>query len=195
MLEKVKTRDVKAPRFRMSKYRYTVLNKDLYKNYCKASKRDISYSLFKNIIEDYNSEICEEVVANRNGVKLPAMMGIMALCSFKPRKKVPLNWGQIETHGLKIKDLNLETNELVCKIVYSVYSSKYRFKNFHIWRFEGYRGFKTKVSKAFRLNYNIYKRMDNKSRVSKMFNDDYIAVNFGRKRDEQGVDSGQQNNG
>lgn len=189
MFKSLKPVDKKAPRFRKSKYRYKVLNRDFHSRYVRIFNSNIDYDTFKSIIQDFNTEITNEVIENRDGVKLPAMMGVMALCSFKPKTNPPLDWKSVTEYNLKIKDLNLRTNELACKIVYSVYGSKYRFKHFHLWRFEGCRTFKTRVSEAFRNNFNKYKRMDNKSRISKMFRDDYITTDFKLKIDEQRVDS------
>jgi hypothetical protein len=195
MLEKTKLRDRKAPRFRRSKYRYTILNQHLHYNYLKENPEGIKdYSIYKNLIEDFNLLLGDEVVKNRDGVKLPMLMGILALCSFKPKRVLPLRWSDVGEHALKIKEMNIDTNGLACKIVYSMYGSKYKFAGSHMWRFEGHRDFKAKVSKAFRANYTTYKRMDNKFRVSKMFKDDYSISDFFPKRDEQRVDDGHKDN-
>lgn len=196
MLQEAKLRDRTAPRFRKTKYRYKALNKNLFDSYLELFPEGIKeFSTFKNVIEDFNSLVADRVVSNRDGVKLPALMGIMALCSFKPKNKVPLHWKYIDQTGKKIKEMNIATNGLACKIVYSLYTSKYQYQHSHIWRFEGCRQFKNKASSGFRENYNIYKRMDNKSKVSKMFKDDYIGINFFIKRDEQGVELRREDNG
>lgn len=179
MLQKIKIRDRKAPRFRWSRGRYIVLNRELFQNYKAAVEKPIEdYNLFKDIIEDFNEEIKNSVISNRDGFKLPAMMGVMGICSYKTKTRPPVDWAASEESGLKLREYNLHTGGLSCKIVYSVYKAKYKFRNWALWRFEGNRDFKTRVSSAFIEDYTYYKRMDNKSQVSKMFNDNYIK---GRK--------------
>lgn len=188
MLKPIKIRDRKAPRFRWSAGRYIVLNKDLFESYVNEAENPIKdFSLFKDIIEDFNEEVKSSVIENRDGVKLPAMMGILALCSYKPTRRPPVHWSNSEEHGVKLKDFNLNTGGLACKIVYSAYTAKYKFRNWAIWRFEGNRDFKKRVSAAFISDYNYYKRLDNKSHVSKMFRDDYITKRYNLKNDEFGA--------
>lgn len=198
MLKIAKPRDRKAPRFRWSKYRHNVLNRDLFKSFkTKFPKSSINeWSKFKAIIEEFNTAFSDEVVTNRDGAKLPGHMGFMALCSFKPKmdKLTPKNWGGIDETGLQIKDLNLQTDELACKIIYSVYHAKYKSNHMHIWKFVGCRQFKTKASMAFRKNFNKFKRLTSKCIVSKIFKDDYIRTNFQYKSDEQGSELGQPDN-
>jgi len=197
MLKKARIRDRKAPRFRTTKYRHDCLNKDIFKQYKDAFKSEIDWKTFKGVIEDFNDMFSDEVVNNRDGVKLPGHMGFMALCAFKPKYRTPLNWLQIDDTGLQIKDLNLDTNELVCKIVYSNYTAKYKLRHLHVWKFEGCRRFKNKASAAFRINYNKYKRIDlEKTRYpSKIFQDDYIRANFKRPWNEQRSECGLEDNG
>lgn len=175
MLKPVKIRDRKAPRFRWSGNRYLVLNTELFDSYRNTVENPVKdYALFKDIIEDFNEELKVHAIDNRDGVKLPALMGMLAVCSYKNKRRPPVDWAASEQAGLKLKQYNLHTAGLGCKIVYSIYNAKYKFRNWTLWRFEGNRDFKTRVSSAFIKNYRFYKRMDNKSQVSKMFNDDYV---------------------
>lgn len=176
MLRPIKIRDRKAPRFRRSKGRYIVLNQALFKSYKQSVDNPVEdYNVFKSIIEDFNELIKDAAITNRDGVKLPAWMGILAVCSYRPKKRLPVNWIPSEENGVKLKEFNLHTGGLGCKIVYSCYTAKYKFRNWALWKFEGNRDFKTKVSSAFIANYQHYKRLDNKSTVSKMFKDNHIT--------------------
>lgn len=205
MLKPIKPVDKKAPRFRWSAGRHVVLNESLFKSYKTEVENPIEdFSLFRDVIQDYNEIVKQEVLSNRDGVKLPSMMGIMAVCSYKTgssSQRPPINWAASSENGVKLKEFNLHTGGLACKIVYSCYTAKYKFRNWALWKFEGNRDFKTKVSKYFEKNYNNYKRLDNKSHVSKMFKDDYITkrynlddnigINIEHKEDEQAGQRGQ----
>jgi hypothetical protein len=196
MLKPAKINDVKAPRFRVSKYRHSVLNRDLFDEYKEKFKDSkIDWKAFKGVVEGFNDLYTQEIVTNRDGAKLPGFMGIMALCSFKPKRRVPMNWLSTINTTKQIKDFNLDTNELVCKIVYTNYKSKYKIRWAHIWRFEACRIFKRRASAAFRQDPLKFKRMDNKSIVSKIFKDAYIRTHFKRTRDEQGAERGFEDNG
>lgn len=176
MLKPIKTRDRKAPRFRWASGRYNVLNKNLFNQYKVDIENPIQdFSLFNKVIREFNNEIKEAVISNRDGVKLPAFMGVLAVCSYKPTRNPPINWAASEENQVKLKEHNLKTAGLACKLVYSVYSAKYKFRSWALWRFEGNRDFKKRVSEGFIKNYNHYKRMDNKAHVSKMFNENYVT--------------------
>ncbi len=176
MLRTIKIQDKKAPRFRWTKGRYHTMNEELYQSYVKTVENPImDFSLFRDVIEDFSDALKQAAIDNRDGVKLPAMMGILAVASCKITKRLPVNWKDSLEAKLYLKEHNFHTGGLACKIVYSVYTAKYKFRNWALWRFEGNRDFKTKVSQAFEKNYRYYKRMDNKSHVSKMFRDEYIT--------------------
>ena len=175
-LKPIKVQDKRAPRFRWTAGRHYPLNRALYSDYVQAVENPIEdFSLFKNVIESFSEHLKQSAIDNRDGVKLPAMMGILAICSYKPSRRLPVNWADSLENKLKLREYNLHTAGLACKIVYSVYTAKYKFRNWALWKFVGNRDFKTKVSDNFEKNYKYYKRMDNKSRVSKMFKDNYVT--------------------
>lgn len=174
MLKPIRIQDKKAPRFRWTAGRYIPLNQQLFTDYKKSVENPVEdFSLFKDVIEEFNTCVKEAVLKNRDGVKLPAMMGVLAICSYRPSKRPPVNWKNSLETGLKLKEYNLHTAGLACKIVYSAYCAKYKFRNWRLWKFEGNRDFKLRVSTTFEHNFRYYKRMDNKSNVSKMFKDEY----------------------
>lgn len=178
MLKSIKPNDKTAPRFRWTKGRCLPLTQDLYKQYSKEVENPIEdFSLFRDVVEDFSEELKKAAISNRDGVKLPAMMGILAVCSYKPaqNQQHPINWAASTEAGLKLKEYNLHTAGLACKIVYSAYTAKYKFRNWRLWKFEGNRDFKAQVSSNFEKNYKFYKRLDNKSHVSKMFRDEYVS--------------------
>lgn len=188
MLQKIKVQDKKAPRFRWTRGRHIPLNTELFRAYKKEIENPVEdFSLFRDIIEDFNEELKHHAINNRDGVKLPAMMGILAVCSYKPKKRLPVNWTDSLENQLKLKEYNLHTGGLACKIVYSCYTAKYKFRNWALWKFKGNRDFTTRVSQTFEKQYNYYKRLDNKSHVSKMFRDDYVTKH--RTNDNIGSDS------
>lgn len=176
MLKPIKIQDKKAPRFRWTRDRHYPLDAKFFKAYKNTVENPIEdFSLFRDVVEEFSEQLKVAAMNNRDGVKLPAMMGILAVCSYKPTTRFPVNWTDSFKSQLKLKEFNLHTGGLACKIVYSAYTSKYKFRNWALWRFEGNRDFKTRVSTLFETNYRYYKRLDNKARVSKMFMEDYIT--------------------
>lgn len=197
MAKIARIRDRKAPRFRWSKYRYSVICKELFNRYRESFPDSPikDWKTFKSLVLEFHELLTDEVVENRDGAKLPGYMGVLGICSFKPKKLVPKNWLAIDATGQQLKSLNIHTNELVCKIIYSIYKAKYRGIGYHLWKFKGDRNFTTKVSRAFRANYNKYKRLGDQDVISKMFKDDYIRTRFEYKGNEQGSEHGQPDNG
>ena len=161
--------DVKSPRFRPAKYRHNSLNRELFKSYKEQYDNEVDWNLFKNLILDFNETLKEKVVSNREGARLPHI-GLIALCSFEPKRRVPIDFYNSNKTGFKVKHLNFETDGLACKIVHTSYYTKYRHPWASLWSFKGCRDFKRLASKRFRENHLIYKRVDlSNDPISKLF--------------------------
>lgn len=164
--------DLNGRRFRPAKYRHNALNKEIFTKYREKYKSEIEWSLFKNVIIEFNELFKEAVVTNREGARLP-YIGLIALCSFKPRRRVPIDFQASNKTGLIVKHLNFDTDELACKLVYTSYYMKYRYQWAALWKFKGSRSFSRLASKHFRANHLTYKRLDLSGvAVSKLFDYD-----------------------
>ena len=75
------------------------------------------------------------------------------------------NPGGVLGAAVGITDLFLQEG----KIVYTNWSTKYRFKNRELWRFKACRNFKRTVAKDYPKNWTKYVIMKNKYRVAHLY--------------------------
>jgi len=68
-----------------------------------------------------------------------------------------------------LQNKNWETDGNLAKIFYTNYSTKYRFKNRELWRFEACRDFKRTVAKKYPSNWTKYVVMKNKYKVAHLY--------------------------
>lgn len=147
--------DKKEPRFRVSKYRFQSINREMFAEFeQKHPNIKMDYLTFKDIIMAINQEIVNLVIDNRDGVFLPKGMGrlYLGLYPFKVAKK-------IEENG-KIKKvlLDFQIGNSQGKIMWSWSNVKYRTDNLNYFSFIGHRDFKTRASHAFINNPERYVR-------------------------------------
>jgi len=163
-------KSLKGPRFRKkSKF---ILSKDLYARFLEKfpEYKDLTYNSFKDIIKEFNSKVVDKVIDERTGVTLPENLGVLLVCSFKPKSTAKnLNFKLSAEHGQTITNRNLNTEDLLCKIFYTNYNYRMRLSNRVFWKFVPHRSFKRKVSKAFVENYNKYILINSGMKVSSLF--------------------------
>lgn len=166
--EGYKKPDLNAPRFRRDKL--SVLSLDLYKRFMKSKyKVDVDYETYKKIVRNFNSKIREKVISHRDGVEFPEQLGFLFIGTCPKSKQDLIDVLNSAKLDKKIKHKNWESNQYVCKIFYSNFSSKYKFANRELWYFVGNRKFKRSVSAAFPDNWNKYIKVSPISKVSEFF--------------------------
>jgi len=140
--------DVKASRYRKGykKIGYKELLKD---------NANISLEEYKDLICSFSRFCCEVVANTRDGIELPADLGVIRVNSYKEKRKVydiptSIKVGKLVTYK------NHETDGYSAKIFYSNLDMQYKFVERELWRFVAVREFKNLVSKTFVKNWKMY---------------------------------------
>lgn len=157
-MKRYKIVDRKAPRFRRAKYRYNLVNQDLWREFIKSTGISISWDDFRKINECINLEIKQEAIDSREGVLLPEQMGNVWLGLFKLKER-PLNEQYARNTGQHATYFSFETSGLQGKIVWDFDRVRYKVKNNEFWAFIGHRDFKTEASHKFKENPELYSRI------------------------------------
>jgi hypothetical protein len=125
--------------------------------------KDITLTEFNAIVKRFNTNIVDEIISKKNGISLPELIGQMLIISFPRSKKKAIDFGTSNKTGVLTYHRNWDTDDRLGKIVY--YSGRYSFRYSYLWGFTPARGFKSKVSEAYRKLWAKYIYVDNK-RVS-----------------------------
>ena len=160
--------NIKGPRFRNKAER--IIDQDFYVKLTKMypdlviSRKDV-----KKILNTFHL-LCTEVIAEtRDGLELLEQLGNIIVGKFKTQDFWKGDIQKCFEYQTKIDYLNWESNEWVCKIFYSNFANKYRFKNAALWGFESCKPLKKAVSKAFTKDPHKYIFADNYNRINKTF--------------------------
>lgn len=181
-MKRYKIVDKKAPRFRRSKYRYNVINKDLHQRFVEETNIDIEWELFKEINKYINLEIRDTAIKSRNGVILPKQMGNIWLGLFKMKER-PLNEPYIRNTGNHATYFSFETSGLQGKICWDFNNVKYKVRNYTYWGFVGHRDFKTMASHNFLENPELYTKINSIVKREEIFKKTKLENEFNNKRD------------
>lgn len=158
----------KAPRFRNKVKR--ALDPDFFVKLTKMyPDLSITRQDVRKILNTFHAICIKEIAETRDGIELHEQLGNIIVGKFKTQEFYsgnPLVSYQYET---KIDFLNWEQNEWICKIFYSNFASKYRFRNAALWAFEPARPMKKAVSKAFIKDPHKYVFADHYNRINKIF--------------------------
>lgn len=150
--------NLKLPRYRKTVAR--IINEDLVSSFkekhpdYKLSREDI-----EKIVKTFNERLYKEIVYKREGAYLPEDMGLLRIMSFKQYdKKTSLDPKVLHESGVKVEFNNLQTDGHIAKILYSSYSSMFRFTNREYWGFKACRNFTRETSRNYRENWEMYDR-------------------------------------
>ena len=80
-----------------------------------------------------------------------------------------MDYSLSKKYGKVLQNQNWETDGNLAKIFYTNYSTKYKFRNREMWRFEACRDFKRTVAKTYPENWTMYINMTDKSKVSQLY--------------------------
>lgn len=150
--------DKTAPRFRLSKFRYTVLNRELFDKFKeKYPNIKMDYLVFKDIVCAINEEFISYVINNKEGVFLPCGMGKIYLCMYPPKERY-LNDVVKREQGIHSTHFNFHSSDFVGKITWIMDGVKYKTDNTEFYGFIGHRNFKTRASNAFKTQPELYIR-------------------------------------
>jgi len=164
--------DINAPRFK--KTYMNVINKDFLNEFKELHPEYKDMKEFENVKTSsalavkLNDYICKHVIENRDGIDLPERLGVVFVASKKPKTNIT-DLGESIKHKQIVKNLNLETNGLRSTILYSKHTRNHGITISTVWSFFPCRNFKRAVSKAFRKNYLMYRRIERKYEIEKLF--------------------------
>lgn len=153
----------KGPRFRKNLKR--VINLEFIKKF-KKEHPEISLSNKEiRLIMDTFHQLCKDVICEtRDGLELPEQLGLLILTRMKlPHSKL------MDERKAAIYKKKFPIPGYLCKIVYTNYSTKYKFKNAQLWGLEPGRPFKKQASENFTKNHTLYQISDNHNRINKMY--------------------------
>lgn len=169
MISNFKQPDLNAPRYREKVYSF--LNKETFNEFKEKypAYSNIDNEKLRSIIKIFNTRIWNAAIDNRDGIELPKSLGYLFIGTCKPPKSVNMDYALSKKYGKALQNENWETDGHLGKIFYTNYSSKYKFKNRDLWRFQGHRDFKRTVAKKYPENWTMYMNMIDKSRVSHLY--------------------------
>ena len=113
-------------------------SREAYSRFVKETgAKDISYDLFKRIIETTNKKILSKAMTGRYGVRLPKL-GILKLIKVKPTKLLKkIDWGRYKKDGVYTTYQNYHTEGYMYRIFFYLYEKKvipFGFYNFKLAR-------------------------------------------------------------
>lgn len=159
--------DRHKPRFRKNIIK--VLNQEFYKKLFKEhpdlvlSRQDI-----KLIMNTFH-ELCKNVIADtRDGLELMEQLGYIILGAYK-KKESMIDQKKSMEYQQQVVHRNWNSDSWLCKINYSNFASKYRFKNSTLWAFEANRILSKKVSNAFIKDHKKYTILDDYFKINYLF--------------------------
>lgn len=153
-----KEQDLNAPRFRLAKYRYNLITKELYDKFrWDHPMTKISWAEFRKINETINDTYFREILTNREGAILPGQMGRIWLGLFKPKIKPRAKYINRET-GIRPIFFSFETGGLLGKIIWDFKLTRYKVKNHEFYGFAAHRDLKRMTSECFKNNPEFYSR-------------------------------------
>lgn len=180
----MKQPDRKAPRFRHTEKR--VLNSELVEKIqklfpnLKLSRKDIRF-----IINTFNSLCADTIAETRDGIELPEQLGYVVLGKCKTKEFWSPDHKKTWIYDTRVDFTNYESNQWVCKVFYSNFAHKYRFKNCKYWGFEASRPLKQKVSKAFIKWHTKYIIADDYYRINKVYKENKKALKIKLEQQKQ----------
>lgn len=161
--------DLKAPRFRpkvnnILNAKFIKKFKAKFPQYAHIPDKDL-----KKIVFEFNREICNTTIEERDGADLPVHLGTLFVGSCKSYKKDNVDFGNSRKHGKVIRHTNFATDGFISKIFYCNYAAKYKFRFRELYKFSACRDYSRSVSQEFPNKYEMYLQIDNTKQISQIF--------------------------
>lgn len=169
MRKEFKKPDVTAPRYRLCSMR--LIDEDMLSRFKEKHPefKHITMTQFRSIIKTFNGKLWEEAVNHRDGVELPEGLGYIFIGTCPSPKKTNTDYSKSLSLGTRVRHRNFESDNYLCKIFYTNYANKYRFKNREVWMFEGIRQFKRTASKVYPEKWATYVKVDSYLHINKLY--------------------------
>lgn len=156
--------DLSAPRFNTRKYRVNIVCKELYEEWKKKTGRTETFSEFKAIWNLIAEEHINQVIEERDGVKMAKGMGDIYIGYIPRVKKRFVDYKTSMEHNKKIYHENWDSNGKVAKIIHGTYRRKYTYRMNRWFGFNPNRAFKHKVIAALKAFPTRYKNTSENTR-------------------------------
>lgn len=159
-MKQFKKPDVKAPRFRPEVH--NVLNKEFFEKFKEKHPKykDVDNNLLKKIGKNFNRNVFQSVIDNRDGVQLPETIGWLFIGTCQQSKKQNIDFAKSNKYGMTVTNKNWETDGKLAKIFFTSHALKHKMKNREFWSFVACREFKRAVAKSYPENWNTYVAVD-----------------------------------
>lgn len=168
--------DPHAPRFVTKKYDILVLkNKDFYRRLKEQypELKQYNNSEILRFIEHTNNAIAQEVIDNRNGVRLSDGLGIVVAGACQLSEKAMAKNRDYKTSALlgeHVSHTNLHSDCYVAKVKYTSELDGHMFDNHKLWMFDPSRPLARAVSAQFKNgNHKDYIVFSPMTRMSTIF--------------------------
>lgn len=103
-----------------NKKSYTI--RDMYKTYHRIN-REVSYTRFKRILDEFNKLILDALLMRSQLVKLPCGLGYICICKYKPKtltnKSLSVDYKASAEYGKTIYHLNEHSNGYKYRLYWS----------------------------------------------------------------------------
>jgi hypothetical protein len=131
-----------------------VLSPKLWKAYKEKHNSTITYADFTKIVKESNKMICDTIVDDENGFKLPENLGYLCIIKYKTKKKA-INWQDTKKYGKTIYFLNLHSFGFRYHIKwFKTGISRFAFNE--VFKFAPLRTMRTDVSKNVKASKEYY---------------------------------------
>ena len=169
--------DPSAPRF--NKDRFNIAHRDNSNFYRKLKEtypelKQYSNTQIGQFIKAINKRVAQEVIDNRNGVKLPEGLGIIVggACKLNPETAMKnIDHATSRKLGKKVYYQNQISDQFVAKIKYSNELDKHMFDNYNMWCFDADRNLARAISNEFKKEggYKKYIVFTTKQHIAHLF--------------------------
>lgn len=110
--------------------------RDMYAQYHKDNKNDVSYNTFKTILNEFNSELKNCLLESSEGFKMPFGLGYVQIVKYKPKsytkKSLSIDYKSSAQYGKIVYYLNEHSNGYKYRLYWSkipqTFSDRYKYQ-------------------------------------------------------------------
>lgn len=160
--------DLNAPKFKPKLK--NVLSADLHREFLKSHPeyKGLTFKEFKAIVIEFNGQLREAAIENRDGIALPERLGFIIIVKCDKALK-SIDFASSRKYKKAVSFKNWDSDDYMAKIGYTNYPVKYSFANREIWKFQPVKQFKTRVAKTFCEYYTKYVHLRRKDLLSNIY--------------------------
>lgn len=149
--------DLKAPRFNKRKFRFNVINKDLFNEWKSSTGYKKDFAFFRQVWIKIAEKMIEKVLEERDGIRMGSGLGDIYVGMVPQCKKRAIDYKTSREIGKIVYHENWNTNGKLGKIIYATSDRPYAYRLCRYWGFIPHRLFKRKCVERLRENPENYK--------------------------------------